>query len=172
MSDLTTFNSEAQNPVMLKSRYKNALHCLLIPLENEKIILPNMAVAEVITYVSPEPIENAPDWLLGKITWRDQIIPLLSYELASGASETNSSARRIAVLNTLNGNTQLPYMAILIQGIPQLRLIQEDNVSDEELPENYGHRQAISACVKINEEQILVPDLDNLEKRIHDLHLI
>ncbi|MCW9024859.1 MAG: chemotaxis protein CheW [Gammaproteobacteria bacterium] len=172
MSDLTTFNSETENPVMLKSKYKNALHCLVIPLENEKIILPNTAVAEVITYVNPDAIENAPDWLLGKISWRDQAIPLISYELASGANETGISARRIAVLNTLNGNAQLPYLAILIQGIPQLRLIQEDNISDEELPDTYGHRQAISACVKLNEELILVPDLDDLETRIQDLHLI
>lgn len=171
MSDLTTFKTETENPVMLKSKYKNALHCLLIPLESEKIILPNTAVAEVITYVNPEPIDNAPDWLLGKISWRDQVIPLLSYESASGMERTGQSARRIAVLNTLNGSANLPYIAIIIQGIPQLRLIQEDSVSDEALPETHEQRQAIAATVKLNDEVVLIPDLDNLETRLQDLRL-
>ena len=36
--------------------------CLTIPLYDEVILLPNSAVAEVVSYIKPEVVENAPEW--------------------------------------------------------------------------------------------------------------
>ena len=166
MSELTNSKDTTDNPVLLKSQRGKAMHCLLIPLQEEKLLLPNTAVAEVITYVNPEPIENAPEWLMGKISWRDVHIPLVSFELLSGLTETNAGTRRIAVLNTLNGDQRVPYIALLMQGIPQLRMIQEDNIVDVDIESD---KNAIARIVKVNDEQVLIPDLDDIESRLKQL---
>jgi len=140
---------------------KDTLHCLLIPLQEVKILLPNTAVAEVIAYVSPEPVENAPDWLLGNIIWRDEKVPLLCFELLVGKQER--SVQRIAVLNTLNGNPDLPYMALAIQGIPQLRLIQEAGIV---VTETDSKTDAVAASIDFAGESVLIPDLDALEQKL------
>jgi len=166
MSELIKSKRVTDNPVLLKSKYGKALHCLLLPLQDDKLLLPNTAVAEVITYINPESIDNAPDWLMGTITWRDIRIPLVSFELLSGLAVTSGGTRRIAVLNTLNGNQHIPYIAILIQGIPQLRLIQEDSIQDEDIEND---KLTIASVVKVNGEQVLIPDLDDLESRLKQI---
>ncbi len=146
---------------------KDTLHCLLIPLQGVKILLPNTAVAEVIAYVTPESVENAPDWLLGNIIWRDEKVPLLSFELLVGEQER--SVQRIAVLNTLNGNPDLPYMALSIQGIPQLRLIQEAGIVVTEMD---SKTDAVAASIDFAGESVLIPDLDDLEQKLLGLNSI
>ncbi len=145
---------------------KDTLHCLLISLQEVKILLPNTAVAEVIGYSLPEPVEGAPDWLLGNIVWRDETVPLLSFELASGEGKQEISNSRIAVLNTLNGNPALPYIAILIQGIPQLRLVQEENIH---ISEEDRKNDVLAAAIDFMGESVLIPDLDGLEQRLLEL---
>jgi chemosensory pili system protein ChpC len=141
------------------------VHCLLLPLNQDIAVLPNAAVAEVTSYAEPEPLAEAPDWYLGKLTWRDRRIPLISYESASGgeAADINRNCR-IAVLNTLNGNASLPYIAIVIRGLPSLQVIKPDTIKYEE--SNPGSRQSITATVNINGTEAIVPDIDDLETRI------
>jgi len=148
-----------------------AVHCLLIPVYGEEILLPNAAVAEVVAYTDFEPAENAAVWFLGHMNWRDLRVPLISFEAASGGQvaplQKNS---RIAILNTLNGNPQLPHFAIVTQGIPHLQVVQEKHLSRDEEPAD--PRSSIADYVQLNEETLLVPDLDDLEQRLLQLQII
>lgn len=145
-----------------------AVHCLLIPVFGESLLLPNAAVAEVIAYTDVEAVENVPEWFLGYIIWRDQRIPLISFEAASGGQvaplQKNS---RIAVLNTLNHNQKLSHFGIVTQGIPRLHVVQEKNLTRDEEPAD--ERAAIVDQIQLNDETVLVPDLDNLEERLQQL---
>jgi len=148
---------------------KDTMHCLLMTLQEIKILLPNTAVAEVIDHVSPEPVENAPDWLLGTISWRDVSVPLLSFEMISGlGNQQQNTSGRIAVLNTLNGNPDLPYIALLIQGIPQLRLVQEANII---VTEADRETDLVAASMDFFGESVLIPDLDRLEQRLLEVEM-
>ena len=141
------------------------VHCLLLPLNGDIAVLPNAAVAEISSYSKPEPVSDTPEWYLGKLTWRDRRIPLISFESASGgqSAEINRNCR-IAVLNTLNGNPNLPYIAIVIRGLPSLQVIRPDTVNFAE--DATGGRQSINAGVKVNGTDAIVPDIDELESRI------
>jgi chemosensory pili system protein ChpC len=145
-----------------------AVHCLLIPIYGESLLLPNAAVAEVVAYTDVVPVDNAPEWFLGYMNWRDLRIPLISFEAASGGEvaplQKNS---RIAVLNTLNHNQQLSHFGIVTQGIPHLHVVQEKNISRDEKPAE--HRTSIADYIQLEEETVLVPDLDNLEERLQQL---
>lgn len=142
---------------------KDTLHCLLISLQDAKILLPNTAVAEVIGYTTPETVEHAPEWMLGNIPWRDEKIPLLSFERLSGMGKREHVISRIAVLNTLNGNPHIPYIALLIQSIPQLRLIQESSIVVTEKDEQMD---AVAASIDFSGESVLIPDLDAMEQKL------
>ncbi len=147
------------------SRARDLVHALLLPMEGGDAILPNTAVAEVVDYREPEALPDAPDWLLGSVEWRERRIPLISFEAASGAAAVPATARsRLAVLNTLNGNPDLPYVAVLTQGIPQLRLLGVDTV--EAVPEAAAGRVSVAAALRLGESLVLIPDLDDLERRV------
>jgi chemosensory pili system protein ChpC len=140
----------------------------MIPVYGENLLLPNAAVAEVVTYTDSEPAANTPDWFLGYINWRDVRIPLISFEAATGGEvaplQKNS---RIAVFNTLNRNQQLTHFGIVTQGIPRLRIVQEKQMERDEAPAD--PRSSIAEYIKLEGEAMLVPDLDDLEKRLVQL---
>lgn len=147
-----------------------AVHCLLIPIYGEMLLIPNAAVAEVVAYTDSESAENAPEWFLGYITWRDLRIPLISFEAATGGEvaplQKNS---RIAVLNTLNKKQEVSHFGIVTQGIPHLQVVLEKQLSRDEEPSD--PRSSVSDYVQLNEETVLVPDLDDLEKRLLQLQV-
>lgn len=157
-----------------KSRYGKrieAVHCLLIPIFGESLLLPNAAVAEVVAYTDSEPATNAPDWFLGHMKWRDLRIPLISFEAATGGKLAPLQKHsRIAVLNTLNQNKQLSHFGIVTQGIPHLQVVQEKQLSRDESPSD--PKNSIADYVVLNGETVLVPNLDDLEKRLSTLHAV
>ena len=170
MGDVTYINPGQQQIAESKDSHADVLHCLMISLSEEVILLPNAAVAEVIGYIKPEPLEGSPNWFLGRITWRERLVPLISIEVASSSSDKNVSLEgsRIAILNTLNGNPEVPYIGIVAQGIPRLNVIHnEDITSIETLPAN---RQSIAEIANANGQEVIIPDIDDLENRLLNLH--
>ena len=49
--------------------HNEELYCLLVPLHEERLLLPRGCVSEVINYQVPTPMEGAPPWYLGSIAW-------------------------------------------------------------------------------------------------------
>ena len=67
-----------------RNNRRNTLTGLLLPLSDRSLVLPNVAVAELIGYQPCTPLPHQPAWLLGWIDWRSQRLPLLSFEAACG----------------------------------------------------------------------------------------
>lgn len=150
-------------------QHDGVLHCLTIPLHNELALLPNAAIAEIVGYTEPTSIKDTPAWLLGYVTWREKQVPLISFEAASGKDvEAAKKNSRVAILNTLNGNTQLPYIGILSQAIPSLALVNEAGI---EAPEDTEERTSVSAIIKVGGLEALIPNIDDIEQRLIQLNL-
>ena len=135
---------------------------VLIQVTAGRLLLPNASVAEVITYSEPEPVENAPDWLLGRVRWRGWRLPLLSFSrLAGWASEDGHLGAKVAVLKALGGNAKLPFFAVLSQGFPRLvtvsrtALVEQHDMKDLPL--------GVHARVMLNDDSAAVPDLVSVE---------
>ncbi|HEY5807022.1 MAG TPA: chemotaxis protein CheW, partial [Povalibacter sp.] len=58
------------------------LYSLLIPLGQERLIVPRACVAEVITWQAPEKMDGTPAWYLGTIQWSGRPVPVISFEAA------------------------------------------------------------------------------------------
>lgn len=163
MSDLASQTNPVPRRGLARRVQSEQLHTLLIPLAGASLLLPNTAVAEVVNYQAPDRVADAPEWLLGLLTWRDRRIPVVGFEALAGAGAPQAVRQsRIAVLNTLNGDSALPYVAVLTQGIPQLRALDAEALEGEVTP-----RGVVHARVRIRgTETALIPNLDELERRV------
>jgi len=144
------------------------VYSLMIPTVLGNILLPNSSVAEIVPFSNVELFEESghrPGWFLGHLLWRGRDIPLISVDLLSGADDPEANKRsRVAIAHTLNANKELPYIAIVVQGIPRLSHVTPENIkldeSDEELPESEKMR------VTVDNVSANIPDLDKLEEMI------
>ena len=91
---------------------------LLLPLADRYLLLPNVAIAELIGW-QRDPSSDSPPWHLRQITWRDHQLPLISFEAACGGPLVIGERARIVILNTLGGDPALKFIALVVQGIPR-----------------------------------------------------
>lgn len=136
-----------------------------IAVTNGRLLLPNATVAEVITYSEPEPVEGAPDWLLGRIRWRGWRIPILSFaRLAGFSAQEGERGAKVAVLKALSGHPRLPYFCMITQGFPRLTTVAADalleRAEDTPLPPGVLMR------VQLRDDEAVIPDLEDVEGRL------
>lgn len=140
------------------------IHSLLLPIEDGQLLLPNAAVAEIVEYRTATPWDGMPQWCLGKVNWRGREIPLVSYEaFVGGEAPSEASRMRIAVLNTLNGNNEVPFIGVVLRGIPRLLTAGTESVSPAA---DSGQAEGVLARVQAADESALIPDIDALERSV------
>jgi chemosensory pili system protein ChpC len=138
---------------------------VLINLGAGRLLLPNATVAEVISFSPPEPISNAPDWLLGGMRWRGWRVPVLSVARLYGWPRQDSAlGAKVAVLKALGGNPRLPYFAVVAQGFPRLVTVSEERLLED--AEGDALSDGIQARVVLGEDRAVVPDLLRVEALI------
>lgn len=145
----------------------SSLTGLLVPLADRTLLLPNVAVAELIAYRAPHVQPDLPAWYLGQVAWRDLRLPLLSFEAASGGSADVGPGARVIVLNALGGRAHVKFIALLAQGIPRSFKV------GPELPRaDVALAPLELAAVKVGDELARIPDLVALEDKLADLGLL
>lgn len=143
------------------------LRGVIIQVAGGRLMLPNAAIAEILSVADPEPIAGAPDWLLGRIRWRGWQVPLVAYSTLAGIGRHDASLRgqRVLVLKTLGGDPRLPYFALLTQGFPRLVTVSPETLSEQQ---DAILGDVVSAAVRYQDEDTLIPDMDGIEQRISD----
>ncbi|MGD8589687.1 MAG: chemotaxis protein CheW [Chromatiales bacterium] len=143
------------------------VRCVLIPLATSRLLLPNAVVAEVMDYQTPVPRERMPDWYLGDLVWRGTSVPMVSIEGMLGGSVAVPGVRsRTLVLNTLNGNKKLSHIGLITQALPTLVRVNLDNLEPSKIRNDLG--TLINLPVTVNNSLALIPDLDELERQVHE----
>ena len=145
----------------------NDIRGVLIQIAGSQLLLPNAATVEVLSYADPEPIERAPDWLLGQIRWRGWRLPLVSFARIAGThTEGSAIGSKVIVIKALGGDPKLPYFALVAQGFPRLVTISRDNLIVDSGEHMNTLPEGIRLRVMFNEDVALVPDLDAAERMI------
>lgn len=141
------------------------IRCILVPVGNMRLLLPNATVAEVITLPEPEPVDGAPAWLLGRIAWRGWRVPLVSFTQLCGSEEGEAGlSSRVAVLKTLGGNPRMPFMALVTQGFPRLTTLNAELI----IPTHDGTElpPGIRARVLVRDDVAVIPDMEGIEAEL------
>lgn len=146
---------------------------VLIQVEGARLLLPNATIAEVLSFADPEPVADAPHWLLGRIRWRGWQLPLASFSRLAGiADESGGLGSKVVVLKALGGNAHLPYLALLTKGFPRLVTVSRDAlVADAGEGDAEGAAElplGVLMRVLLNDEQALLPDVDAIEGAISE----
>ncbi len=141
---------------------------VLIQIDGARLLLPNASIAEVLSYADPEPVADAPDWLLGRIRWRGWQLPLVSFARIAGiAQEKGGLGSKVVVLKALGGDAKLPHFALLTPGFPRLVTVSRDTLmvdaaSSGSLP------NGVQVRVLLKDDAALIPDVEQLETSIRE----
>lgn len=142
----------------------NDIRGVMIQVAGGRLLLPNATIAEVMSYADPEPIEDTPDWLLGRIRWRGWQLPLIAFARLSGiAEEQGGLGSKVIVLKALGGDPKFPYFALLTQGFPRLVTVSRDTLITDTSIDETALPEGVQARVLLNENEALLPDLEHVE---------
>ena len=139
------------------------LYSLLIPLAEDRLIVPRACVAEVVRFTAPEKEAGAHDWMMGIVTWNGRELPVVSFEGALGKEKPAATGRtRIVVFYASSGVLKSGFFGVLTQGFPQLVRLNED-VLQLHTTEGWPQEAPVLCRVKMINEFPLIPDLEKLE---------
>jgi chemosensory pili system protein ChpC len=145
------------------SAENDELYSLLVPLSEDRLIVPRACVAEVVRYSQPDHEEGSHAWMLGTVNWNGRQLPVMSFEGALGKEVPATTGRtRIVVFYASTGHLKTGFFGVLTQGFPQLVRVNRD-VLDLHTTEGWPDDAPVLCRVKMINEFPLIPDLEKLE---------
>jgi len=142
------------------------LYSLLVPLADDRLIVPRACVVEVVRFTQPDTEAGAHSWMLGNVSWNGRDLPVASFEGALGKEVPVATGRtRIVVFYATSGLLKTGYFGVLTQGFPQLVRVNKD-VLQLDATEGWPESAPVLCRVKMINEFPLIPDLERLENML------
>jgi chemosensory pili system protein ChpC len=139
------------------------LYSLLVPLAEDRLIVPRACVVEVVRFSKPDHEAGAHDWMLGTLNWNGRELPVVSFEGALGKEVPAITGRtRVVVFYANTGQLKTGFFGVLTQGFPQLVRVNKD-VLKLHTADGWPDGAPVICRVKMINEFPLIPDLDKLE---------
>ena len=144
---------------------REELYAVLISLVADTLLLPNAAVAEVVSAdrIDPPP-PGAPPWLAGSVSYNNRHLPVLRFEVLNGSGATGDSRRtRLAILHPVSDALRTGHYAIVCQGYPHLVTLNRTALRKEALVSTDDEGLVLTR-VSIANTSALIPNLEKLEQ--------
>jgi chemosensory pili system protein ChpC len=142
------------------------LYSLLVPLSEDRLIVPRACVAEVVRFSKAEQREGAHNWMLGTINWNGRQLPVVSFEGAIGKDVPVTTGRtRVVVFYASTGQLKTGYFGVLTQGFPQLVRVNR-GVLKLEAKDGWPEDAPVLCRVRMINEFPIIPDLEKLESML------
>ena len=142
------------------------LYSLLVPLSEDRLIVPRACVAEVVRFANSATEEGAQDWMQGTINWNGRPLPVVSFEGAIGKDIPVITGRtRVVVFYASTGELKTGFFGVLTQGFPQLVRVNRD-VLKLEAKDGWPEDAPVLCRVRMINEFPMIPDLEKLEKML------
>ncbi|MEH6388728.1 chemotaxis protein CheW [Pseudomonas profundi] len=156
---------------MATSDALESLNGLVVPLASKPLLLPNIAVAELVGYRLSQPATEGPEWFLGWTTWRDQLVPLIDPErlLGQTPSADSSAQPRTLVLNALGGRSGLKFVGMRISAIPRSRKVIRGEIETTDEGAEFVLQEV---SLGGDSQSMLIPDLLAIEQALADTGLL
>ncbi len=138
------------------------IDCLMVPLRDRNLILPNVTVAEIIPFSHLLTTNSSVDWILGRIDWRGVAVPVVCYEILNdrAAPPPNPNAR-FAIINGVGKHSHMPFFGLLVQGIPRLKKVYSQDIQKVDA---MGAGTLDQMAVSVDgEESAFIPDIEKIE---------
>lgn len=130
---------------------KKIIKSLLLPMKTSSIIVPNTSIAEIVSVEHVLPVNDAPTWMLGYLSWRRRSVPLISFDaVQQGEPDFLTPRSKIAVLYSISDDATFPYMALLMQRAPKVINITEDVIKQAGPDHNSGNVKLVLKNVVVD----------------------
>lgn len=144
----------------------NMVNAVLIALNEDSILLPNIAVAEVLSAELLQKQGDGSGALAGHVLWNGRRVAVVNFEILNGAAPRTEPSRRarVTLLHSVGGVT-LETIGLITQGYPHLVTLNREAVQP-------GHRRdsdrndLVLTRVRIANQEALVPDFATLENEL------
>ena len=139
--------------------------CVMLTISEDKLVLPNAAIAEIVPILNIINVANKPGWVLGYLDWRGNSVPLVSFEAMGGVRMPSlaSGDVKAAVLYSVSEDKSFPFMAILVQGAPKVVNVKPGDIISNK---DEIHHPAVEQKVMMHEDEASIVDLEKLEQLI------
>ncbi len=142
------------------------LYSLLVPLADDRLIVPRACVAEVVRYSEPDQDPGSQNWMLGNVNWSGRELPVVSFEGTIDKDIPAVTGRtRIVVFYASTGQIKSGFFGVLTQGFPQLVRVNRE-VLKLDSKEGWPDSAPVLCRVKMINEYPLVPNLEALESML------
>lgn len=146
------------------------LYAVLVALQGDTLLLPNLAIAEVLSAESlRRPARSAPPWFSGTVSLQGLDLPVASFELLNrGVAESPHPRTKIAVLHTLGTLLPSGRYGLLTESYPHLVTLNRTALRPE--PIRVGDdAELILSRVRLASTRAAIPNLDLIEQRLAQL---
>lgn len=126
------------------------LACWVVPMESGNMLVPDNLVVEVVMTEDTDTQQY--------IHWRNRQVPIFQNTL------NTKITTRVAVLRTVMGYQDLPFVAVAVNGIPHALHISPDTLSEVDISEKPCNIAASYTCV--GSLDCFIPDLPKIENSI------
>jgi len=150
-----------QNSQLIKS--------IILTLKNELVVVPNAAVAEIISVQDVHEVESSPQWMLGKARWRGVELPVVSYEAAGGdnAQAVNINTQvavMYSVSNEIDKDKKYPYIGLAMHGVPHVSTFSRGQIKIDE--QALVDHPMVAQKVRINGAAVGILDIYAIEEML------
>lgn len=153
----------SDNKQDIQTQNYDALDVTLLPTQGGNVVLPSHMVADVVPFSSLLALSYDARWLLGRVDWQGQALPVICFEVMSGnkAPAPNVNAA-FAVVRCLD-EAPFSFYAVMIQSeVENLSISESDLGAQNE--ENTS--ECIMDLVTLKGRLSIIPNIEYVETQI------
>lgn len=145
----------------MSSNYQQ-VKCALLTINDDRLLIPNASIVEIVPIRNIINVANKPKWILGYLDWKGNSIPLVSIETMVGVHMPSlaSGDVKAVVVYAHGGDKSLPFISFLVQGAPSVVNVFE---ADLETVDDAAENPVVSHRVTLKDEQVSLLDFEKLE---------
>ena len=142
---------------------------MAVHIGQSKLLIPTLAVAEIITKQQPKASVGLPTWAIGWIDWHHLTIPLIDFSAVQWGLAAGDIGNGVMVLKSFTEGHSHRYYAIMVSNFPYTMSFNTDSGIAFRGTENLGK------CIKIDlimeGETLLLPDFQEIETYLKQIPL-
>jgi len=143
------------------------IHTVEIPITGMSLLVPSASIAEVANVPVLTPVPFSANWLLGALPWRQQALPVVSYEALIGQPpSTVGTGSKVVVFYPLGGRKEWEFFGLLSAFEPRPHAVDTNN-SNAADPDDLPASPFIAGGIKLADRIMAIPNMDALKQAFY-----
>jgi len=139
------------------------LACVMSPLAETHLLLPNVTIAEILPWRRIKPLQNGPKWCLGLLGWRGETVPVIQFEAMNGGDMIGTPHNRcLLIMNRARRANGRAFYGLASTGLPRIVHLSDDDLQNRSV--RLGPAEV--AALNVGTETAVVPNLSYIEEQL------